>query len=77
MARSQNAAFRGRVPGDGDPPGESIARKLRAELAGRGWELGEIDNWRDSGWLLPCRRAGQELELVIAGGGASADEWLL
>ena len=75
--RSQNATFSGSSPPgprEIDPPGEFIAIKLRAALGAAGWELGEVDNWRDCGWSFPCRRRDCELEVVIT---ASDSRWWL
>jgi len=69
IARSQNATFSGSTPPgprDIDVPGEPIAVKLRSGLKHRGWEPGEVDDWRDSGWSFTCRRRDCELEVVIA-----------
>jgi hypothetical protein len=76
---SQNATFRGSVKPDAEhehPAGLPIVRALRAELSTRRWITGEFDNWRDSGWSIPCRRDGSEMQLVVAPAG-SADEWML
>jgi hypothetical protein len=79
MAISQNARFSGAVAPDPEfkhPPGTSIARLLKAELATRGWEVSDIDNWRDSGWCMTCCRPPSKLVLVIAKS-AVGSEWFL
>ena len=74
-ARSQNALFCGSTPsGPRDMPGESIAVRLQSALKLRGWEPGEVDDWRDSGWSFACRRRDCELEVVIA---AADPRWAL
>jgi hypothetical protein len=79
MPLSQNARFSGDVVPDAEfdhPPGASIARLLRDALAKQGWEVSEIDNWRDSGWSISCCRRASKLELVIAKM-AVGEEWFL
>jgi hypothetical protein len=79
MALSQNARFSGEAAPDAEfehPPGASIARLLREALAQRGWEVSDIDNWRDGGWSITCRRSPSKLELVIAKM-AVGEEWFL
>jgi hypothetical protein len=69
MAISQNARFSGEAVRDSElerPPGASIARLLKDALAKRGWEVSDIDNWRDGGWSISCFRPASKLELVIA-----------
>ncbi len=41
-------------------------RRLSAELAAAGWSTDEMDNWRDCGWSVGCRRATSELEVVVS-----------
>jgi len=79
MAISQNARFCGEAAPDAEfehPPGASIARLMRDALAKGGWEVSDIDNWRDGGWSITCCRPGSKLELVIAKM-AVGEEWFL
>jgi hypothetical protein len=79
MAISQNARFSGEAAADAEfehPPGASIARGLRDALAKRGWEVSDIDNWRDGGWSITCCRTASKLKLVIAKM-AVGEEWFL
>ena len=79
MAISQNARFSGEAAPDAEfehPPGASIARCLRDALAKRGWEVSDIDNWRDGGWSITCCRTASKLELVIAKM-VVGEEWFL
>lgn len=79
MAISQNARFSGEAAPDAEfehPEGASISRFLRDALAKRGWEVSDIDNWRDGGWSITCCRFASKLELVIAKM-AVGDEWFL
>jgi hypothetical protein len=79
MASSQNACFSGEAAPDTEfehPPGASIARLLKAALARRGWEVSDIDNWRDGGWSITCCRATSKLELVVAKM-VVGEEWFL
>ena len=79
MAISQNARFSGEAVPDAEfehPPGASIARLLKDALAQRGWEVSDIDNWRDGGWSITCCRLASKLELVIAKM-AVGEEWFL
>jgi hypothetical protein len=79
MAISQNARFSGEAAADAEfehPPGASIARLLRDAIAKRGWEVSEIDNWRDGGWSITCCRPASKLQLVIAKM-VVGEEWFL
>src|SRR5262245_5226975 len=79
MAISQNARFSGDAPPDAEfehPPGSSIAKLLQIALANRGWEVSDIDNWRDGGWSITCCRPASRLELVI-GEMVAGMEWFL
>lgn len=78
MARSQNAIFHGAEPDpDGDRiGGVSIARRLSSELPAHGWSIGELDCWRDCGWILPVTRNDEALDLVLAPYSTS-DSWML
>jgi len=69
MALSQNVRFIGEIePGTEfeHPPGAAIAKFLRDAIAKRGWQVSEIDNWRDCGWFVTCCRREVRLQLVIA-----------
>jgi hypothetical protein len=69
MMSTQDVRFVGPVAEDPEydhPPGMSLARRLHTELATRRWTVGEIDNWRDAGWEIPCDRDGARLVVVIA-----------
>ena len=48
------------------PPGAALARILVEELGTSGWSTGEIENWRDCGWSLECRRARAELQVTLS-----------
>jgi hypothetical protein len=79
MAISQNARFAGEAARDAEfehPPGASIARLLKDALAGRGWDVSDIANWRDGGWCITCSRPASKLELVVAEMGEGS-EWFL
>jgi hypothetical protein len=76
---SQNARFSGEASPDSEfehPPGASISKFLRDTLLKRGWQVSEIENWRDGGWSIKCSRPPSELELVIAKM-AVGEEWFL
>jgi hypothetical protein len=69
MPTSQNLRFVGDAAPDaefGHPAGASIARLLKIGLAGRGWDSSEIENWRDSGWSISCKRDASMLEVSLA-----------
>src|SRR4051812_45915380 len=79
MPISQNARFSGKAAIDLEiehPPGASIAKHLQIGLTKRGWDVSEIENWRDSGWSIICCRATSKLKVVIAKM-MSDHEWLL
>ena len=69
MPLSQNLLFEATSPKDTEfehPPGAALIRRLSATLASAGWETAEIDNWRDCGWSVICRRQTSELEVVLS-----------
>lgn len=79
MPRSQNATFRGAEP---EPDrsrirGESIARLLASQLPSRGWTVGALDDWRDSGFLVPVCRDGESLQLVIIPYHGDVNRWIM
>jgi len=45
---------------------EATARLLQTELATRGWRVGAIADWRDTGWGFACERDAARMEVVIA-----------
>ena len=79
MTVSQNATFRGAEPEpDGSRiRGASIARLLHSELDSTGWSVGDIDDWRDSGFYLPVDRDAESLQLVLATFHGDDDRWIL
>jgi hypothetical protein len=79
MANSQNVRFSGQAPEDKEfdhPKGASIARLIRSQLKSMGWTTGDFDNWRDSGWSIPCSKDNACLDVVIAGL-REETEWML
>src|SRR5262245_39820289 len=69
MPQSQNATFAGRPvesPGEEHPPGYGLIEALAGRLNAVGWTATELDNWRDVGWRIECRRAAAQLEIVVA-----------
>jgi len=69
MPISQNLRFTATVPKDSElehPAGTLLMRRLSAELTTSGWGVGELDNWRDSGWFVVCRRGLSELTVVLS-----------
>jgi hypothetical protein len=79
MTGSQNAMFTGVAPGDpkfDHPAGAGLARILGDAIAAEGWQSDEIDNWRDSGWSVRCRRGSADVEVVVAAT-VDPDEWFL
>ena len=68
MPISQNLRFTATAEKDAEfehPPGAALMRSLSTKVAGAGWVTDHIDNWRDCGWSLVCRKASSELEVVI------------
>ena len=79
MTVSQNATFRSAEPKpDGSRiRGASIARLLHSELDSTSWSVGDLDDWRDSGFYLPVDRDGQSLQLVLTTFHGDDDRWIL
>ena len=47
-------------------PGEAIAGSLREGVRASGWEVGQVEDWRDGGRVLDCRRpADAETDAVL------------
>jgi hypothetical protein len=68
MPISQNVRFTATVPLDAEfehPPGAALIRRLSSELGKAGWKTDEMDNWRDCGWSIVCRRDSAELEVAV------------
>jgi len=69
MPICQNLRFTASVPKDTEferPPGALLMRRLSRELSAAGWSTDEMDNWRDSGWSLTCRRGSADLEALLS-----------
>ena len=78
MPTSQNLRFTATAPVDSEfdhPAGAALMRRLSSELAAAGWSTEEMDNWRDCGWSVICRRASSELEVAVSQ--IQGDEWML
>jgi len=78
MPLSQNLHFDAAPPKDAEydhPPGAAIMRRLGSELVTSGWNTEEMDNWRDCGWSVVCRRESSQCEVVLSQG--SDADWLL
>lgn len=69
MPISQNLRFVADAPlpvGFDHPVGNGLMRRLRDALITAGWTVGEVENWRDSGWSALCQRGAGRLEIVLA-----------
>src|SRR5262245_37348807 len=78
MPISQNLRFIATVPKDAEldhPAGAALLRRLSSELAKAGWSTDEIDNWRDCGWSVGCRRNDSQLEIVVSQ--IEGGQWML
>lgn len=78
MPISQNLKFTATVPMDAEydhPPGAALMRRLATELVAAGWSADEMDNWRDCGWSVDCRKGLSELEVVVCH--IPGEQWLL
>ena len=62
-------------PDSDQPPGAALMRRLSAGLTRSGWSTDAMDNWRDCGWSLMCRRNTSEFEVLL--GQVETGEWLL
>ncbi|OYP31652.1 hypothetical protein [Rhodopirellula sp. MGV] len=79
MARSQNATFRGDEPESvGDRiRGESFARRIADGLGSRGWSIGEIGDWRDSGFLIQLVHENAHFDIVVSQYHGDDRRWIL
>ncbi len=79
MARSQNATFRGDEPESrGDRiRGESFSRRIADGLSARGWAIGEIDDWRDAGFVIPLVHENAHIEIVVTQYHGDDRRWIL
>lgn len=69
MPISQNLRFDAAVEKDSEfdhPPGAALMRRLASKLSAAGWNTDEMDNWRDCGWSIGCRRGASQLEVVVS-----------
>jgi hypothetical protein len=53
-----------------------IARLLHVGLGQRGYHVGEIENYRDSGWNLSCSMGEAKMEVALARF-VDGSQWLL
>ena len=77
---SQNVQFTGEVAPDEEfehPAGASLARVLQAAVRDAGWAVDVIDNWRDCGWYLNCRRGEAALQVAFTALESPEPEWML
>ena len=44
--------------------GETLIRSLAAGLVGR-WDLSEVECWRESGWVVFCKRGETEVQILL------------
>ena len=75
---SQNLRFSASIPQDVEythPAGAALIRLLRTGLLEAGWNIGGFDNWRDSGWMIECRREASEMLITISA--IDCGEWML
>lgn len=80
MFVSQNLRFTATIPEDEEfahPAGATLIRLLFTELTANGWGADELENWRDCGWSLACRRNANELEVVVSALSGDGDSWML
>lgn len=79
MVRSQNATFRGDEPGSRGERirGESFAGCIADGLLSRGWVIGEIDDWRDAGFVIPLVHQNAHIEIVITQYYGDERRWIL
>jgi hypothetical protein len=75
--KSQYARFKADFPSDpefDDPPGAWLANHLSGHSSQAGWQVSEIENWRDGGWSVACSKSESKLEFVVLRG---KWEWFL
>ena len=78
MAISQNLKWSAPTPAADSSelrPGRSISTQLRQRLRGAGWDVSELDNWRDVGWALAVRKGEAALAITLAR--LSESSWML
>jgi hypothetical protein len=64
-------------PAHAHPPGEAIARRIRAGLVGYGADVGDVENWRDIGWSATVRIDGIDVYFFISKGTEDNPRWVL
>src|SRR4051812_35527423 len=78
MPISQNLRFVVNSPPPDEfehPSGDGLLRQLCGDLAAAGWTVGEIDNWRDAGYSVSCKRGADNLQVTLAN--IKESEWML
>jgi len=69
MPVSQYLQFSAVVPEDVPtchPLGAALMRRLSTELSAAGWSITEMENWRDCGWSIDCRRSPSDLQVTLS-----------
>jgi hypothetical protein len=69
MPLSQNLLFEANSPADPEfehPAGAALMRTLSTDLRSNDWTVGEMENWRDSGWSVTCQRGQTKVEVVLS-----------
>lgn len=80
MLRNPHVSFEADFGTDDEfphPPGCAIARRLVAGLKRQGLSPGEIENWRDVGWEIPCAVGSAPTYLFFSFMGRGPRQWLL
>lgn len=74
---SQNVTFNGESVGDDEiePPGHTIATRLRERLQRDGFAAALEDNWRDCGWSIDVTCKGIAIQVAITRTTASG-QWV-
>lgn len=78
MPNSQNVRFSAQEPSvaeDHFRGGATLLGSIRGDLITAGWSAGELQDWRDCGWCVSCRRT--EAEIIVIVSEIKEGEWML
>jgi hypothetical protein len=65
MNLAPHVSFRANVPPEAEYehlPGHNLAREIEARYRAEGFEIEDLDCWRDAGWFINCSVNGKRFE---------------